>query len=56
MLRNSIQALKSKSIFAAVRGIAAVPATGKVPPTLEEFDPLNPGEWQLGVSIYAIFF
>jgi hypothetical protein len=26
------------------------PVTGKKPPTLEEFDPLNPGEWQLGVS------
>ncbi|KJH50639.1 ubiquitin--protein ligase [Dictyocaulus viviparus] len=23
---------------------------GKVPPTLEEFDPLNPGEWQLGAG------
>ncbi|KAK6753266.1 hypothetical protein RB195_012703 [Necator americanus] len=23
---------------------------GKVPPTLEEFDPLNPGEWQLGAA------
>ncbi|VDM61783.1 unnamed protein product [Angiostrongylus costaricensis] len=25
-------------------------SAGKVPPTLEEFDPLNPGEWQLGVG------
>ncbi|CAJ0590537.1 unnamed protein product [Cylicocyclus nassatus] len=23
---------------------------GKTPPTLEEFDPLNPGEWQLGAA------
>jgi hypothetical protein len=25
------------------------PVTGKKPPTLEEFDQLNPGEWQIGV-------
>uniref|UniRef100_A0A914HDJ1 Uncharacterized protein n=1 Tax=Globodera rostochiensis TaxID=31243 RepID=A0A914HDJ1_GLORO len=24
------------------------PVSGKKPPTLDEFDPLNPGEWQLG--------
>ncbi|CAI5451617.1 unnamed protein product [Caenorhabditis angaria] len=23
---------------------------GKTPPTLEQFDPLNPGEWQLGAG------
>jgi hypothetical protein len=34
----------------SLRGIAAVPATGKRPPPLEEFDPLNPGDWQLGVG------
>jgi hypothetical protein len=25
-------------------------ASKKTPPTLEEFDPLNPGEWQLGAG------
>ncbi|KAK0411186.1 hypothetical protein QR680_005534 [Steinernema hermaphroditum] len=31
--------------------VSAVPTNaGKVPPTLEEFDPLNPGEWQLGAA------
>ncbi|KAI3413721.1 hypothetical protein GPALN_011204 [Globodera pallida] len=24
------------------------PVSGKKPPTLDDFDPLNPGEWQLG--------
>uniref|UniRef100_A0A0N4ZDS6 Deltameth_res domain-containing protein n=1 Tax=Parastrongyloides trichosuri TaxID=131310 RepID=A0A0N4ZDS6_PARTI len=24
--------------------------TGEVPPTLEEFDPLNPGKWQIGAA------
>ncbi|CAL2040864.1 unnamed protein product [Caenorhabditis brenneri] len=29
----------------------AVPTNaGKTPPTLEQFDPLNPGEWQLGAG------
>jgi hypothetical protein len=28
---------------------AVHPVTGKKPPTLEEYDPLNPGEWQIGV-------
>lgn len=52
MLRQSFQAFKSKQLFVPLRWIAAVPATGKKPPTLEEFDPLNPGEWQLGVIIF----
>jgi hypothetical protein len=30
---------------------AVHPVTGKKPPTLEEFDPLNPGEWQIGVLV-----
>jgi hypothetical protein len=25
------------------------PVTGEKPPTLEEFDPVNPGNWQVGV-------
>ena len=29
---------------------AVHPVTGKKPPTLEEYDPLNPGEWQIGVG------
>ncbi|CAI4223651.1 unnamed protein product [Auanema sp. JU1783] len=29
----------------------AIPTNaGKVPPTVEQFDPLNPGEWQLGAG------
>ncbi|KAI1722902.1 KASH (Klarsicht/ANC-1/Syne Homology) Domain Protein [Ditylenchus destructor] len=39
--------LGSKSIF---RCVSAHPVTGKKPPTLEEFDPLNPGDWQIGVG------
>ncbi|KIH46763.1 hypothetical protein ANCDUO_23182, partial [Ancylostoma duodenale] len=31
-----------------VGGAPLRPAVAEVPPTLEEFDPLNPGEWQLG--------
>ena len=36
--------------FANYHQGAVHPVTGKKPPTLEEFDPLNPGEWQIGVS------
>ncbi|KAL3092853.1 hypothetical protein niasHT_030042 [Heterodera trifolii] len=37
--------------YRSIKGGGLVhPVTGKNPPTLEEFDPLNPGEWQLGVS------
>lgn len=32
-------------------GFQQIPTNaGKVPPTLAEFDPLNPGEWQLGAG------
>uniref|UniRef100_A0AC34R540 Uncharacterized protein n=1 Tax=Panagrolaimus sp. JU765 TaxID=591449 RepID=A0AC34R540_9BILA len=31
------------------RAVSGIPTNaGKTPPTLEQFDPLNPGEWQLG--------
>lgn len=33
------------------RTITGVPKNiGERPPTLEEFDPLNPGKWQIGVG------
>lgn len=39
------------SVRAASQAFQAVPTNaGKVPPKLEDFDPLNPGEWQLGVG------
>ena len=30
------------------------PVTGEKPPTIEDFDPLNPGNWQIGVSLFFI--
>ncbi|VDN52097.1 unnamed protein product [Dracunculus medinensis] len=36
---------------ASVPGVSQIPTNaGKTPPSLEEFDPLNPGEWQLGAG------
>jgi hypothetical protein len=33
------------------RAISGIPTNaGKTPPPLEQFDPLNPGEWQLGAG------
>uniref|UniRef100_A0A915EFK6 Uncharacterized protein n=1 Tax=Ditylenchus dipsaci TaxID=166011 RepID=A0A915EFK6_9BILA len=32
------------------RNVSAVRGTGKKPPPMEQFDPLNPGEWQLGAQ------
>lgn len=33
------------------RAVSGIPTNaGKTPPTLEQFDPLNPGEWQLGAA------
>lgn len=52
MLKHTFQAVKTPVVKQTVRKVSAVPSTGKKPPTLEEFDPLNPGEWQLGVRDY----
>lgn len=49
MLRQFNFAQKSKQLYFFSRGISAIQNTGKKPPTLEEFDPLNPGDWQIGV-------
>lgn len=41
---------------ASVPGVSQIPTNaGKTPPSLEEFDPLNPGEWQLGVRFFIRF-
>lgn len=40
---------KNTKTLTLIRSMTTVSA-GKTPPTIEEFDPLNPGEWQLGAS------
>jgi hypothetical protein len=50
LLRIPLRAVNAAKVSA--RGTATVtkhPVTGSTPPSLDEFDPLNPGEWQLGV-------
>ncbi|KAE9553834.1 hypothetical protein FO519_002964 [Halicephalobus sp. NKZ332] len=35
----------------STRAVSGIPTNaGKTPPKLEDFDPLNPGEWQLGAA------
>ncbi|KAH7696782.1 Protein Y67H2A.5 [Aphelenchoides avenae] len=51
LLRIPLRAVNAAKVSA--RGAATVtkhPVTGSTPPTLDEFDPLNPGEWQLGAG------
>uniref|UniRef100_A0A915NAA2 Uncharacterized protein n=1 Tax=Meloidogyne javanica TaxID=6303 RepID=A0A915NAA2_MELJA len=48
--RASIPLYIAKRSKATSYQYAVHPVTGKKPPTLEEFDPLNPGEWQIGVG------
>ncbi|CAJ0957047.1 unnamed protein product, partial [Mesorhabditis belari] len=39
------------SVRSASQAFQTIPTNaGKVPPKLEDFDPLNPGEWQLGAG------
>ncbi|KHN84147.1 hypothetical protein Tcan_04651 [Toxocara canis] len=47
---RTVSIMRTSSRGAAVQSAQIPTGTGKVPPTLEEFDPLNPGEWQLGAS------
>ncbi|MFH4978570.1 hypothetical protein AB6A40_005279 [Gnathostoma spinigerum] len=49
---RTVGVLKTSLRNASVPGFTpAIPTNvGKQPPTLEEFDPLNPGEWQLGAG------
>ena len=51
MLANRLHAPRKVLSVIAKRQVTVIPATGKNPPSLDEFDPLNPGEWQLGVSV-----
>jgi len=37
-------------IFTKRTTVTVHPVTGEKPPALEEFDPLNPGNWQIGVG------
>ncbi|GMR59285.1 hypothetical protein PMAYCL1PPCAC_29480 [Pristionchus mayeri] len=46
--RLSTRTLGVSKRFASFQSIPT--NAGKTPPTLEEFDPLNPGEWQLGAA------
>ncbi|GMT11228.1 hypothetical protein PFISCL1PPCAC_2525 [Pristionchus fissidentatus] len=46
--RLSTRTLGVSQRFASFQAIPT--NAGKTPPTLEEFDPLNPGEWQLGAA------
>ncbi|KAF8381440.1 kdp-1 [Pristionchus pacificus] len=46
--RLSTRTLGVSKRFASFQAIPT--NAGKTPPTLEEFDPLNPGEWQLGAG------
>uniref|UniRef100_A0A915MTM3 Uncharacterized protein n=1 Tax=Meloidogyne javanica TaxID=6303 RepID=A0A915MTM3_MELJA len=48
--RASIPLYIAKRSKATSYQYAVHPVTGKKPPTLEEFDPINPGEWQIGVG------
>ncbi|KAF7635643.1 hypothetical protein Mgra_00004886 [Meloidogyne graminicola] len=50
--RTSIPRFIAKRFESKTIGYQYVPhpVTGKLPPPLEEFDPLNPGEWQMGVG------
>uniref|UniRef100_A0A914C1N0 Uncharacterized protein n=1 Tax=Acrobeloides nanus TaxID=290746 RepID=A0A914C1N0_9BILA len=39
-----------RPIAQSIRNASAVPKVGLNPPPLEQWDPLNPGEWQLGAG------
>lgn len=40
----------------SIRNVGVITTNGKTPPSLDEFDPLNPGEWQLGVDFFILNF
>lgn len=55
VFNKAVSSLKHISISRlSVRNVGVVSTTGKTPPTLDQFDPLNPGEWQLGVCFIYI--
>jgi len=49
--RHLAMAMAKMGSSQSSRSVSAVPIRPKTkPPTLEEFDPLNPGEWQVGAG------
>lgn len=50
---RALAILRTGSRRLATQSAQVPTSAGKTPPTLEEFDPLNPGEWQLGVSFHT---
>uniref|UniRef100_A0A7E4ZU16 Chlorophyll a-b binding protein, chloroplastic n=1 Tax=Panagrellus redivivus TaxID=6233 RepID=A0A7E4ZU16_PANRE len=51
MLGRTIQQGAKHAGQISSRAVSGIPTNaGKTPPTLEQFDPLNPGEWQLGAA------
>ena len=53
LLKSSI---KSKNFMSLRTTLTLHPETGEQAPKLEDFDPLNPGNWQLGVSLLLLMF
>ncbi|VDL63572.1 unnamed protein product [Nippostrongylus brasiliensis] len=47
---RTLGAARIHSVRCASAFAQAPTHAGKTPPSLEEFDPLNPGEWQLGAA------
>lgn len=51
MIGRSLQTGAAHVGRVSSRAVSGIPTNaGKTPPTLEQFDPLNPGEWQLGAA------
>ena len=51
MLSRSVAQGARHATQTSARAVSGIPTNaGKTPPKLEDFDPLNPGEWQLGAA------
>lgn len=46
----SMQRVPLRALAQQTRNVSAIPRPTTPKPTLEEFDPLNPGGWQLGAG------